>query len=123
MIQPGLDLLTQVSQSGDNSLTISWRALPSIPDGLESHYLYIIEIQRLTQDGWGDWTQIDTVQHRANVDVYDEVYEVELENNTRYRVQIFAERQSGNQQERVLVSKLQEIRTQCKGKEMIYTII
>ncbi len=122
-IQPDLDLLTQVSQSSDSSLTISWRALPSIPRGLEPHYLYIIDIQRFTRNQWGDWAQIDTVQHRANVDVYDEVYEVELEYNTRYRVQILAERQSGNQQERVLVSQVQELKTQCRGKELIYMII
>ncbi len=122
-IQPGLDLLTQVSQSGDKRLTISWRALPSIQGRGESHYQYIIEIQKFTQNEWGDWIQIATVQHTANVDVYEKVFDVELEFNSIYRVQIFAEREDGNRRERVLVSRLQEIKTQCKGEGLLHNMI
>ncbi len=81
--------------------------------------MYIIEIQNFTENQWGDWSQIATVQHRVNVDGYSKMVQVEFEFNTKYRIRIMLQADNGNEKEQLLVSRLQEVSLQSKGEELI----
>ncbi len=100
-----MNLLTDVDQNNAGVLIVTWTPLPSIRSGLESHYHYVVQIQKMTSAGWGDWQDVLTVDHVADRDIYRETTDVTLEMDVRYGVRLQAMREHLNQRELTEVSE------------------
>ena len=109
------NLLTDIDQNNAGALTATWTPLPSIPSGLESHYHYVIQIQKMTSSGWGDWQDVLTVDHIADRDIYRETTDVTLELDVRYRVRLQAVREHQNLKEGTAVSQVLRIQRVSAG--------
>ncbi len=103
------NVLTDIGQNSAGALTATWTPLPSIPSGLESHYHYVIQIQRMTSSNWTDWQDVLTVNHVADRDIYSETTDVTLELDVRYRVRLQAVREHQNLRERTIVSQVLQV--------------
>ncbi len=102
-IRPGLDLLSSVTQPQANTLSVTWSPLPSIHNGLEEHYFYILEIRKSTDD-WSDRNFTQTFQHQAGVTEYSEDISIRLDLDITYIVRLVGKRVHKYHEERVIVS-------------------
>ncbi len=110
------NLLTDIDQNNAGALTATWTPLSGIPSGLESHYHYVIQIQKMTSSGWGDWQDVMTVDHIDDRDIYRETTDVTLELDVRYRVRLQAVREHQNLKEGTAVSQVLRIQRVSVGK-------
>ncbi len=102
-------MLTDIGQNNAGALTATWTPLPSIPSGLESHYHYVIQIQKMSSSGSSDWQDVLTVDHVADKNIYSETTDVTLELDVRYRVRLQAVREHQNLRERTTVSQVLQV--------------